>query len=583
MKVAKTRLDLQNDDTKSNVILLGTWCIENNSDLFENINSYKIFPYHWEDKDKFIKDYDYLDRIYEKKLAECKDILNKIHKTNKGQRYWRIVIGPWLRFFIDSLFDRYECVRLSYNKQPNSFFTIYSYKQNPPKDFEEFYEELVSDYWNEIIFSECIKHQGLPYNISENLIKPGKSFSNKKSFLRNMIDKSLMFYQFLISKLDNKIVIFSPYIDIFKALRLQRYLIRFPYLITPKIKTKNSQISGSRKKYFIFNNIDDDFEEFLSIQIRKNIPQSYIENFHIIKSQALKEYPKTPKVIYTANAYQSLESFKIWSAEMTSKDTKLLIGQHGGTFGLSLLNQTEKHQIKIADKFISWGWTSKDHKNITYLPSLKLKSEPKKSFQKDEGKIIHILGSVPRFFYNYFSMPIASEYIDYLRNQIIFLKELNDFNLSRLEIRQDNSGIKWGWNVDDVLKNNGFDKNISRTNISLFDQLKGASLSVSTHNGTVPLETLALNFPTIIFWDMNHYQLRKEASQKISLLKEVGIFHDCPKKAALHINDISNNISSWWYEENLQAALKEFTTEYALNARDPIKVWQKFLLEEAAK
>ena len=39
MKVAKTRLDLQNDDTKSNVILLGTWCIKNNSDLFENINS----------------------------------------------------------------------------------------------------------------------------------------------------------------------------------------------------------------------------------------------------------------------------------------------------------------------------------------------------------------------------------------------------------------------------------------------------------------------------------------------------------------------------------------------------------------
>ena len=76
MKVVKTRLDLQNDDTKSNVILLGTWCIKNNSDLFENINSYKIFPYHWEDKDKFIKDYDYLDRIYEKKLTSirCREL-----------------------------------------------------------------------------------------------------------------------------------------------------------------------------------------------------------------------------------------------------------------------------------------------------------------------------------------------------------------------------------------------------------------------------------------------------------------------------------------------------------------------------
>ena len=55
-------------------------------------------------------------------------------------------------------------------------------------------------------------------------------------------------------------------------------------------------------------------------------------------------------------------------------------------------------------------------------------------------------------------MPIASEYVEYLRNQIIFLKKLDNFNLSRLEIRQDNSGIKWGWRVSDVLKDNGFEK-----------------------------------------------------------------------------------------------------------------------------
>ena len=583
MKVVKTRLDLKNDDTKSNVILLGTWCIKNNLELLKNIKSYNVFPYHWANKDKFKKDYTYLDKIYEKKLAECTNILNEIHKTNKNQRYWRIVIGPWLRFFIDSLFDRYECIRLSYDDQPNSFFTLYNYEQNPPKDFEEFYEGLVSDYWNEIIFSECVKYLGLPHNISGDLSKPEKVFPHKKSFLRKIIDKSLMFYQFLISKLNNKIVIFSPYTSTFKTIRLQRSLVKFPFLITPEIKITNRRISESKRKYFIFNNINDDFEEFLSTQICKNIPLAYVENFNIIKSQVLKEYPRFPKVIFTANAYQSIESFKIWSAEMTSKNAKLFIGQHGGTFGLSLLNQTEKHQIKIADKFISWGWSSKEHKNVVYLPSLKLKSEPKKTFQRDNGKIIHVLGSVPRFFYNYFSMPLASEYIDYLRNQIIFLKKLNDFNLSRLEIRQDNTGKKWDWAVDDILKDHGFKKNISRKKIPLFDQLRGASLSVSTHNGTVPLETLALNFPTIIFWDKNHYQLRKEASQKVSSLKEVGIFYDCPKRAAQHINDIANNVSSWWYQENLQVVLKEFTREYALSAQDPVRVWQDFLLDESAK
>jgi putative transferase (TIGR04331 family) len=201
MRVVKTRLDLQKSDTKSNVYLLGTWCIKNN--LFENIKSYKIFPYHWSDKDKFIKDYAYLDQIYEKKLLECANILNRIHKTNKDLRYWRIVIGPWLRFFIDSLFDRYECVRLSHEEDRSSFFTIFSYKCNPPKDFEEFYEELVSDYWNEVIFSECVKHQGLPHTISKNLLVPEKVFSKEKISLKSVVNKSLIFYQSLISKLNN--------------------------------------------------------------------------------------------------------------------------------------------------------------------------------------------------------------------------------------------------------------------------------------------------------------------------------------------------------------------------------------------
>ena len=75
MRVVKTRLDLQESDTKSDVNLLGTWCINDNLNLFENIKSYKILPYHWEDKDKFIKDYAYLDQIYEK--------ISRMHKHIK--------------------------------------------------------------------------------------------------------------------------------------------------------------------------------------------------------------------------------------------------------------------------------------------------------------------------------------------------------------------------------------------------------------------------------------------------------------------------------------------------------------------
>ena len=46
-----------------------------------------------------------------------------------------------------------------------------------------------------------------------------------------------------------------------------------------------------------------------------------------------------------------------------------------------------------------------------------------------------------------------------------YLFELNKNNLQRLKIRQDTSGIKWGWDIEGVLKKNGFSDNIIDSNI----------------------------------------------------------------------------------------------------------------------
>jgi len=67
--------------------------------------------YHWNDREKYYSDYQYLDSLYEKKLALLSQKLGKMHGVTTNIRFWRIIIGPWLRFFIDSVFDRYENVR----------------------------------------------------------------------------------------------------------------------------------------------------------------------------------------------------------------------------------------------------------------------------------------------------------------------------------------------------------------------------------------------------------------------------------------------------------------------------------------
>ena len=109
------------------------------------------------------------------------------------------------------------------------------------------------------------------------------------------------------------------------------------------------------RKKLVFSDTSDPFSKFLNNQIINFIPRIYIENFNEIKEKVLRKYPRNPKLIVTANAYQANDSFKIWTAHHTKLNVPLIIHQHGGTFGISKYNQTETHQLKISDHFVSWG------------------------------------------------------------------------------------------------------------------------------------------------------------------------------------------------------------------------------------
>tara|TARA_Y100000294_G_C8412192_1_gene279270 strand:- start:305 stop:646 length:342 start_codon:yes stop_codon:yes gene_type:complete len=72
-----------------------------------------VLPYHWDDHAKFTVDSQYLMSLHEELLAELSDFLNDHHGVDYSLRYWRILIGPWLGYFTQTLFDRWESIHHS--------------------------------------------------------------------------------------------------------------------------------------------------------------------------------------------------------------------------------------------------------------------------------------------------------------------------------------------------------------------------------------------------------------------------------------------------------------------------------------
>ena len=86
-------------------------------------------------------------------------------------------------------------------------------------------------------------------------------------------------------------------------------------------------------------------------------------------------WPKHPKVIWTSNADNSDDLFKAYAAEKVEKGSPLVIGQHGGHYGIGLWSFSEDHQLAISDRYFSWGWTEQQQPKISPVGQFKRKRQ----------------------------------------------------------------------------------------------------------------------------------------------------------------------------------------------------------------
>lgn len=557
------------------ILILGEWCrLFHQRNLLKN-EDIQLHPYHWDDRNKFASDFRFLENLYEQKLVSLSNSLGNIHGVTTDVRYWRIIIGPWLRFFIDSIFDRYELIRtaLESGKIGNASVPTYTLHDWTPSDFNEFYAQFRQDSWNSIIFSECLKEQGFLYEIDNEFVLLSKKEQNKLSLNKRLLNAFVGIYTAILPSALNKVVIIAAYLPKKKLVHLQMHLKQFPYLVSPKIYVESRKRDQIIRAKLDLTNSKTNFDKLLDRLICELMPYSYLENFKKFRDIVKQKYPSFPSVIFTANAYQADDGFKIWAASHVINDVPLVIGQHGGHYGIGLLNQTEDHQVRIADVFASWGWTDQDKMNIVPLPAMKLPSKP--IIYDAGGDILLVTASYPRYFYCYFSVAVAGQFLDYLDEQIRFYKCLNETFKKMIKIRTDLD--IFGWEIHERFKEAGLGESIDTSKKKLFSRLKECRMCVSSYNATVFLETLAANIPTIVFFDPNKYEIREETIEAMNSLRAVNILHDTPEAAAFFLNSLNKDIDAWWNSKVVQETRKQFCRTYANTSPNWISEWTIFL------
>jgi len=538
----------------------------------------EVLPYHWDDREKFYNDYVYLNGLYERYLVEMTKQLNEIHNVEHSVRYWRIIIGPWLCYFIQAFYDRYFSISAVINskKDVHTWLPRLEPEFYIPQDFYSFRQYIIEDGYNHYLYGRIIEALGeIPYEIKDldiELTATRRTFTSMggaklaaKNFLASMMR--------MVPSGLNKVVFVSSYLHPRDVARLQMSLGQIPCPVMPLVTIGDIAIDLDLRIKLKLNSGESQFEQILDGILFEQMPAVYLEGFAGLNLKALSIFPRRPKLIFTANGLIAQEGFKFWAAAQVEQGARLVATTHGGVYGTAGWSTNEAHEIAVSDKYFSWGWDDKDNKKIIPMPSGQLEGLKPKIKPDPKGGILWIAISFTRFSCQMLSIPMAGQTLDYLKDQETFaqsvLPEVHGLLTKRV------FPVDFGWNEELRWADTDPSLKVYHGKKDMYQQLNESRLCIGTYNSTTDLETLSRNFPTVIFFTPKHWELRESAKPFFDELRRVGIYHESPQSAAAKVNEVYKDPMAWWNSPDVQEARKNFCHRFARTENNWIYEWKK--------
>jgi len=551
-----------------NILFLGEWCKRfNRKEKWAELDSNTV-EYHWDDREKVYSDYQYLRKLHEDMLVEMKDYLNDLHGVSRSLRYWRIQLGPWMGYLIPILFDRYSMLEKAQTEFDIIEFKTHSYDISEviAEDTTHFIDLSLSDHWNQVIFSELAdifsfkKFEVISPEFNQFFIRSRQNTKTPKSTKSKVKNLIASFFEKCFGKHD--VFIYLSYLSSVNEIYLSFKLGQFPQFIQKKA-TDLSQMPKNRGSFNVTARMTD-FREIARVMLKRHIPIIYNEGYKsTLKLVDHLPWPEMPASIITAMGWMSDDVFKFWVGDKVENGSQLLIVQHGGNFGAAKWSFLEEHQVAISDKFLTWGWDDPKNKKIIAFGNVKALGS-NQTFDESGGLLIIGL-SMPLFSYLMYSVAIsACQWTSYFNDQVTFVSSLN--KKIRINTLFRMAEPDYGCGQEDRWKDRKNQPEIVLEDSSsrpLTDSISESRLVVSTYNATTFLETMAMNVPTVVFWNPEHWELRGAAKSYFDDLRDVGILHYSSESAGRHVNNVWLDVGAWWKSEGVQKVRRKFCRRYS--------------------
>lgn len=396
-------------------------------------------------------------------------------------------------------------------------------------------------------------------------IKFGNNDPKKSPFFIFFISKILKFFENILCK-KNKIIFYRSYFgNKFLLIKTLFKLRNFPFYYNFDAKiNKVSKFNLKRKNKFVSIN-NDKIHKILNDNFYNFLPTYFLESLEDLRFK-FKELllPKTPQIVFSASPFVRDNLFKFWLAENVKNRGKIITLQHGNNYGTTKICPQEDIEVKLSDKFLTWGWSDKNRPSIEAFGVIK--NIEKKINLVNKKKILLTISST----YNYVTGEGTGE-IESMRTKKYqkildeLINKMPDAILENIFIRGNYLGEKLRnskitINIKKKFKHLKF-QNHKKPLIDTFDDF---GLILNTNDSTVFLEAMSLNKPTISFIDERLYldHFRLEPLEMFDQLKEAGIIHTNVDSLIDFLKKINFDFNEWWNTEKVKKIKFLFIKNY---------------------
>ncbi len=536
---------------------------------------------------------------------------NERHGRSYSNRYWRVLLMPWLVNLVMCAFERF--LRIRNRVRSGVPYLVYL----APRDetlssitTSHFNQMMIDDPLNRLIFSRFIRvfqprgwvlREGAPapedlYFSSDH--PPGKQPTENYGVFKK-VERKMEVYRWVSILSSNlgcvqfhKVHGLSPLDAAYISMRMwfrnrkrwQKAARSFQK--TPEAGTVHHTREDVVEELQSVRNITaceaGIFLKVLDELVSETMPKLFTDHYPANEKKALLKVKATAPWMDTV-AYGHLgnddQSNFYVAALLEKRPVRLVINQHGGNYGI--VESAPWHHLaeyETADRFISWGWKRQSDYRVSAAPASSPFLSKMRRSKKRSSAIILVSSELTPLMKWLAADCIPEDIAHYMQDKTSFIENLDDtprsFLWYRPYMRRRNNLYD-----QEYVERRYPDVRILRGKLArympsrLSPVLSGCGVCVLDRPGTTAAFTMAAGIPTLFFGHQNAWRVSYYSKPYFNKLSSVSVHHSSGESAAKHLNAIWPDVDSWWEDGQTRKAVAEFTHRYYRSSRNWRAEW----------